>query len=99
MNNLKYNDFLKVCKQIKTAEITMRACLGYSSKSIFIHGTDRRYEVSIRNHSSMYSMLITDTYGHFLFNGGVANITKHTPQKAASIAYFIYKEHKADLTF
>lgn len=96
---LKYTDFLKVAKQIKTAQITSRACLGYSSKDIYLHGTSRRDEVSMRNHSGMYSMLITDYKGSFLFNGGMANIEKHTPQKAASIAYQIYKQHKEDITF
>ena len=91
MEKLTYADFVTACNKIKTAEITSKACLGYSSNSTYLRGTSRVNEVSIRNHSDMYSMLITDENGRFYFNGAVANIKILTPKKAASIAYNAYK--------
>lgn len=97
MKKLTYSDFLKVCNQIKNAEITSKACLGYSSNSIYLNGTSRVNEVSIRNHSGMYSMLITNESGMFYFNGGVANIKHCSSKKAASIAYQVYKHFANDI--
>lgn len=92
LSGINYNLFLQVVKQIKTAKITGRAPLGYSSNDIMLFGTEtprRRSVVSVRNHSGMYSMLITMQDGSFLFNGGFDMDLPY--RKAATGLYCAFK--------
>lgn len=86
---VNYSLFLKAIRQIKQSAITSRACLGYSSNDIYLYGFDRTSGISVRNHSGMYSMLITDSNRSFLFNGSFS--MKLSDTLAASCLYTAFK--------
>jgi len=94
IQDLKYQHFLTAVKAIKKLAITSRACLGYSSNDIYLFGFDRTSGISVRNHSGMYSMLITDYNGGFLFNGSFS--MELSDKLAASCLYSAFKlvKHK-----
>ena len=88
--------FIDTCNKIKNEPITSKAPLGYSTNSILLHGENRKSEVSIRNHSGMFSMLITTQDGRFLFNGGAS--MKLTVETAAYILYMAFIMVKDQIT-
>jgi hypothetical protein len=72
IDKITYHTFLAAVKEIKKQQITSRAPLGYSSSDIYLFGNnifDRVSVVTVRNHSGMYSMLITNSSRDFLFSG------------------------------
>lgn len=85
LNKVDYLLFLKVVELISSAPIVRRASLGYSSTEYLLFGVyvpgQRQSVVSVRNHSGMYSMLITTNGGRFLFNGG---FSMSLPKKKAA---------------
>lgn len=97
IDQIELEDFIEVLKGIKNAPIANRALLGYSTASIFLHGKNRDEEVSIRNHSGMFSMLITKHNGSFLFNGGVSMTTPI--ETAAYILYMAFIMLKDEIKF
>lgn len=75
---------------IKTFEEAVEACfscgiknyalLGYSGDDILLFGSvngGRHSVVSVRNHSGMCELLITDVEGHFLYLGKYSPVLTH----------------------
>lgn len=77
-------------KKIAGASITTRAPRGYSSDEVYLFGDEHhRSSVSIRNHSGMASLLITDPDGYFLFYGQLT-LSRLNPERIAQLFYFSF---------
>jgi hypothetical protein len=70
LDEITLNDFQEAVFKCFSGGITSIAPLGYSGEDVYLFGTSRRSEVSIRMHSGDAKMLITDTEGAFIFYGG-----------------------------
>jgi hypothetical protein len=74
IKEITLDTFKEAVYKAVTAHITSIAPLGYSSPTYLLYGNEgneRRCGVSVRNHSGVVSMLITDPKGSFIFHGGL----------------------------
>ena len=74
IKEITLDTFKEAVYKAVTAHITSIAPLGFSSPTYLLFGIDgdeRRCGVSVRNHSGVVSMLITDPDGRFIYHGGL----------------------------
>lgn len=74
LDEITLETFKEAVYKAVTSQITSIAPLGYSSPTFLIYGNEgneRRCGVSIRNHSGVVGMLITDPKGSFIYHGGI----------------------------